>query len=85
MQTVGGFLKQGAMDLLGAAQVIRLPAHLALVTQNRRAAEGIARMQWQSVIEHMQDFHYAAARWSSMPSTCCKKASNINKVHNATE
>ena len=45
MQAVGVLFRDGAVDLLGAGQVIGVPAHLALIAQDRRAAEGVAGVQ----------------------------------------
>ena len=57
VQAVGFFFGHASIDLLGAGQVIGVPAHFPLVAQDGGAAEGVAGVQRQRVVEDVEDFH----------------------------
>ena len=79
-----------AGDVLGAGEMHGFPAQLALLAQDGQCAEGVATVQRDRVVQHMQ---YAqahaltasrrmAAPGSGVSSTTLrKKASNISSVH----
>ena len=84
-QTVGVFFGLRAEALLGCGEVEGLPAQRRLLAQDGRRAEGIAAVQWQRMIEDVQDAHVAQAVGNCSAcadlSAWCRKASNIIMVH----
>ena len=57
MQPVHVFFRHPAFDLPRAGDVEGLPTQGALLAQNRGAAEGVAGMQWDGMVEDVEDAH----------------------------
>ena len=87
MPTVYNFFLCIAMGVLGRSEVECFPAQLALLTQNREGSKGIAAMQGDGMVQHMQNTRHtaiASADAGMCTSGCItlrKNASNISKVH----
>ena len=85
MQAVGLLFHHLAIDLLGTGQVVGVPAHFPLVVQDRRAAEGIAGMQRQGVVEDVEDAHdyWTVGFWQTSQNPSQDKSSSDNFIKGA--